>query len=101
MAITSRRDFRVPAVCLLLLAGAFITSRDPSLTALASPSCTTPDPFVALGGGVCLNGGWVPKGMVPDAQVPPPPPVTAPLPSAPAAPSTCSTPDPFVALGGG
>jgi hypothetical protein len=25
-------------------------------------SCTTPDPFTAIGGGVCNNGGWTPKG---------------------------------------
>jgi hypothetical protein len=25
-------------------------------------SCTTPDPFTAIGGGVCTNGGWTPKG---------------------------------------
>jgi len=25
-------------------------------------SCATPDPFVVLGGGVCVNGGWVPRG---------------------------------------
>jgi phosphatidylserine/phosphatidylglycerophosphate/cardiolipin synthase-like enzyme len=24
--------------------------------------CTTPDPFVSIGGGVCVGGGWVPKG---------------------------------------
>jgi phosphatidylserine/phosphatidylglycerophosphate/cardiolipin synthase-like enzyme len=27
-------------------------------------SCATPDPFVAFGGGVCIGGGWVPKGHV-------------------------------------
>jgi hypothetical protein len=21
-----------------------------------------PDPFTAIGGGVCINGGWVPRG---------------------------------------
>jgi len=24
----------------------------------------TPDPFVVLGGGTCVNGGWLPPGMV-------------------------------------
>jgi phosphatidylserine/phosphatidylglycerophosphate/cardiolipin synthase-like enzyme len=24
-------------------------------------SCTTPDPFVAIGGGVCIGGGWIPR----------------------------------------
>lgn len=27
-----------------------------------SGSCSTPDPFVSIGGGVCVGGGWVPKG---------------------------------------
>jgi len=31
--------------------------------------CTTPDPFVALGGGRCVAGGWLP----PDASPPPAP----------------------------
>ena len=26
------------------------------------PDCITPDPFVALGGGRCVNGGWYPPG---------------------------------------
>ena len=26
-------------------------------------SCGTPDPFASLGGGVCINGGWVMRGM--------------------------------------
>ncbi len=26
-------------------------------------TCSTPDPFVALGGGHCVNGGWLPPGM--------------------------------------
>jgi hypothetical protein len=24
--------------------------------------CITPDPFVAFGGGTCVNGGWFPPG---------------------------------------
>jgi hypothetical protein len=24
-------------------------------------SCSTPDPFVSIGGGVCIGGGWVPR----------------------------------------
>jgi hypothetical protein len=27
---------------------------------ISDGSCTTPDPFVAIGGGICSNGGWVP-----------------------------------------
>ena len=52
------------------------------------PDCITPDPFVAFGGGTCVNGGWYPPGNTP---APPPPPV----------PGGCITPDPFVAIGGG
>ena len=25
--------------------------------------CTTPDPFVSIGGGICVNGGWKPRGL--------------------------------------
>ena len=49
--------------------------------------CVTPDPFVAFGGGTCVNGGW----FFPDMTLPPPLPV----------PGGCITPDPFVAFGGG
>lgn len=56
--------------------------------------CTTPDPFVALGGGTCANGGWLPPGITP----PPPPPPGSPPPTSPGG---CATPDPFVSLGGG
>jgi hypothetical protein len=50
--------------------------------------CTLPDPFVAFGGSVCYDGGWLPPGV-----------------PAPGTSITyldgCSTPDPFVAFGGG
>ena len=58
--------------------------------------CTTPDPFVSIGGGTCVNGGWTPKGTTtppPTSPTPPPPP--------PPASTGCSTPDPFVSIGGG
>jgi hypothetical protein len=85
--------------------------------------CVTPDPFTALGGGTCYNGGWLPPGIpvptapptVPGGCVPPdpfvalgggtcvnggwlPPGIPPPLPPAPGG---CTTPDPFVAIGGG
>jgi glucose/arabinose dehydrogenase len=53
--------------------------------------CTTPDPFVSLGGGTCVNGGWLPP------STPPPAPAPAPAPSM----GGCTTPDPFASLGGG
>jgi len=54
--------------------------------------CTTPDPFVSLGGGTCANGGWYPPGITPPAPLPPGP---TPLPGG------CTSPDPFVSIGGG
>jgi hypothetical protein len=33
--------------------------------------CATPDPFVSLGGGTCVNGGWLPLGMVQGASAGP------------------------------
>ena len=75
----------------------------PTPTATPTPTtapggCTTPDPFVALGGGVCVNGGWLPPGSAP-ASTPTPTPTPTPT-STPSA-GGCTTPDPFVALGGG
>jgi hypothetical protein len=54
--------------------------------------CTTPDPFVSIGGGTCVNGGWVPRGTSAPAPTPTP---------APPPPTGCSIPDPFASLGGG
>jgi hypothetical protein len=48
--------------------------------------CTKPDPFVTVGGGTCLNGGWVPRLRIASATLPP---------------GGCTTPDPFAVLGGG
>jgi hypothetical protein len=68
----------------------------PAPRAPSSGGCTTPDPFVALGGGRCHQGGWLPPGMpIPGAPAP------APAPPPPPSPAGCATPDPFVALGGG
>ena len=73
-------------------------------------ACSGGDPFVAMGGGTCCNGGWLPPGMTcsfvggttpPTSTTPPPttlPPTTPPPNTNPAA---CATPDPFVILGGG
>jgi hypothetical protein len=71
----------------------------------APGNCLTPDPFAALGGGTCRNGGWLPPGMVPAPPAaepqPTPPPATVPSDPAPPVVSGCVTPDPFVAMGGG
>jgi hypothetical protein len=57
--------------------------------------CMSADPFVTLGGGTCIGGGWLPPDITVSAPVPP----SSPLP--PPVPSGCTTPDPFVSLGGG
>jgi hypothetical protein len=44
------------------------------------------DPFVALGGGTCVNGGWLPPGIAPNPTPPPP--------------AGCLTLDPFAAIPG-
>ena len=58
--------------------------------------CTTSDPFVAIGGGTCVNGGWLPPsgGSTSPVSSPPPP---API----IVPGGCTTADPFAAMGGG
>jgi glucose/arabinose dehydrogenase len=77
------------------------TQPAPSTPPPANTGCTTPDPFVSMGGGTCYNGGWLPPGLAPPAPPQPstPPPSTPPPGPPPA--STCSTPDPFASLGGG
>jgi hypothetical protein len=42
-----------------------------SMTSSRSGGCTTPDPFILMGGGICSNGGWMPAG----SSRPPSPPV--------------------------
>lgn len=55
-------------------------------------SCITSDPFVSLGGGTCVNSGWLPPGYPINTGGGPTPPPSS---------TSCTTPDPFVALGGG
>jgi hypothetical protein len=52
--------------------------------------CVSHDPFVAFGGGVCHDGGWLPPGLAAPGTTP-----------STLGPNQCATPDPFVALGGG
>jgi hypothetical protein len=74
--------------------GATVTPTGPA-PAPAPGGCTTPDPFVAIGGGSCVNGGWLPRGVAPaPAPAPAPPPPPPPQPG-------CTMPDPFAAIGGG
>ena len=49
--------------------------------------CTTPDPFAALGGGTCVNGGWLPPGSSGSGGG--------------SNSGGCTTPDPFASMGGG
>jgi hypothetical protein len=51
--------------------------------------CTTPDPFVAIGGGTCWNASWLPPGMAPPSGGAAAP---APAPSpAPSSPTACTS----------
>ena len=34
------------------------------MTPSAPGTCITPDPFVAIGGGLCINGGWIPRALL-------------------------------------
>ena len=73
----------------------------PTSAPAATSGCVTPDPFMAIGGGACVNGGWIPAGMESTASASTSSdPVTDPLPPSTSSP-TCSTPDPFMAIGGG
>jgi hypothetical protein len=66
----------------------------------SSSGCSTPDPFASIGGGRCVNGGWVPGGG--SATPPPPPPAPAPPPPPPPSGGAgCATADPFASIGGG
>lgn len=77
-----------------------VTGGTGSAAAVAdAANCATPDPFIAMGGGTCVHGGWLPPGtLVPAGSGTPPP---APAPPPVAVSTGCSTPDPFGAMGGG
>jgi hypothetical protein len=59
----------------------------------SAAGCTTLDPFVSLGGGVCLNGNWLPPSY-PGTESPTEPPT---LPASPT-PGGCPGSDPFASL---
>lgn len=59
--------------------------------------CTGTDPFASIGGGTCVNGGWVPSGSTTTTTTTSPPPPTTTTTTS----TGCSTPDPFVSIGGG
>lgn len=67
------------------------------------------DPFASMGGGVFVNGGWLPKGHpgIPTSTTPAPTTsgTAAPPPAAPTAPAPSggqpTSPDPFASMGGG
>jgi hypothetical protein len=61
---------------------------------------------MSLGGGTCVNGGWLPPTYVAPPPAPAPTPTPTPVPSptpapAPAPSGSCTTPDPFASMGGG
>jgi glucose/arabinose dehydrogenase len=62
----------------------------------AFSGCTTPDPFTALGGGTCVNGGWFPPN-----EAPPPAPSPSPTPTPAPTLGGCTTPNPFSNFGAG
>ena len=77
------------------------TTSPGSTTIAPSSDCTIPDPFVSVGGGHCVNGGWIP-GPAPSTSpgtttTAGPPSASGPLASS----STCAGSDPFVSIGGG
>lgn len=61
-------------LCFFVLAAA---SHGGSVSAQQSGGCTSPDPFAAIGGGVCVNGGWAPpsRPTLPEPTPPAPTPV--------------------------
>ncbi|MGE5360275.1 MAG: hypothetical protein ACM3NQ_14760 [Bacteroidales bacterium] len=86
----------------------------------APGGCTTPDPFASLGGGVCVNGGWLPPGSGGTPVTSTPGGCTTPQPAAGwtcvgggwlppgtgggtsgGSTGSCATADPFASLGGG
>src|SRR6185295_714139 len=87
----------------------------PNPAASSRSGCSTPDPFVVMGGGTCSNGGWYPPGMLVSstngvsAPTPTPTPTPTPAPSLASAVTSastssgagCATPDPFTVMGGG
>ncbi len=73
------RDF-VSATSQILTSASFVAPPPPPPPPPPSTGCTRPDPFASIGGGRCVNGGWLPGG---------------------GGSGGCTTPDPFVSLGGG
>jgi hypothetical protein len=62
-----------------------------------SATCTARDPFIAFGGGLCIDGGWLPRshpGAMHDSR-------GFDLVAPPSRPIDCQGSDPFSALGGG
>jgi hypothetical protein len=123
------RDFLIAIEQLIASAATVLPAPPAPGGVIVHRECILPDPFTALGGGTCVNGGWVPP-VVPQSVAPTPggcttadpftslgggtcinggwlPPgmgTAAPAPSptpAPAAPTGCSIPDPFTSIGGG
>ena len=65
-----------------------------------STGCTTADPFASIGGGICVNGGWVPAGSTNTSAGATSFGSTVTLTSTSSS-GSCATPDPFASIGGG
>ena len=66
-----------------------------TVSAGIASACKAPDPFAAIGGGLCVSSTWLPPGYSP-------PPGALPLePARSAASDGCVTVDPYSELGGG
>lgn len=67
----------------------------------SSGGCATPDPFASIGGGVCVNGGWVPAGMAPSGSTAGSTSGVSSSTSTSSSGAGCTIPDPFTSIGGG
>ena len=80
-----------------------VGSTDPSATGPTATggACMTPDPFTSIGGGTCVNGGWVPSGFPSSASSGSSTVGSSSSTRLWSSSSGCTTADPFVSLGGG
>jgi hypothetical protein len=83
------RDFLFAVEQFVASAATVLPTPTPPGGVVVHRECLTPDPFQSLGGGTCVNGGWVPPATT--GSVAPTPPT----------PGGCTTADPFASLGGG
>jgi chitinase len=76
-----------------------VTFRVDDRTSNLHSACLTPDPFLALGGGACMSGAWMPPGfsVSPNGSS-----SSAPIfDNARSGGTACTTADPYASVGGG